>query len=271
MHGKERVIAPRLEAGLGVRCVTPAPGFDTDRFGTFAGDVPRRGSARATAREKALAGMAATGTDLAVASEGTFAPHPEAPLLPIGVELLLLVDRRDGLEIAGEDVTAATNHARAPCRDLAEARAFGGRIGFPDHGLVLTLGEPPRRVHRGLHDLPALAAAVADLQRAAAAEGLPWFAGSDMRADHNPTRMQAIDRAAAALATRAATRCPACELPGFGPVDVRRGLPCALCGLPTPWLLAVVHGCARCPERRELPRADGRQAADPGDCPVCNP
>lgn len=107
MHGKERVIAPVLEARLGVRCVLPPAGFDSDRFGTFSGDVPRRGTAREIARSKAEAGMDATGLDLAVASEGSFGPHPEAFLVQVGAELVLLVDRRHGIEIAGEHVACA--------------------------------------------------------------------------------------------------------------------------------------------------------------------
>lgn len=271
MHGKERVVAPLLEARLGVRCVVPPPGFDSDRFGTFSGDVPRLGTALDAARAKADAGMTASGTDLAVASEGSFVPHPDAPFLQLGAELVLLVDRREHLEIVGEDLTTETNHARRRCRDLDEIRAFGQRTGLPDHGLVLVLGDPPQRVHRGLRDLPALTAAVTDLQRAAANRDVPMFVSSDMRAHHNPTRMRAIERAAAALATRAATPCPGCALPGFGQVEVVRGLPCALCGAPTSWPRAFLHGCARCPTRRELPRPDGRRDVDPGSCPACNP
>lgn len=271
MHGKERVIAPHLESRLGVCCILPLPGFDTDRFGTFSGEVARAGTALDAARAKADAAMRAAGVDLAVASEGSFVPHPDAFLLPIGIELLLLVDRRDGLEIPGEHVTTATNHARRPCRRFDEALAFGERIGFPAHGLLVVLGDPPQRVWRGLRTEPALAAAVAQAMAESARRNLPWFAVSDLRADQNPTRMRAIDAAAATLATRAATRCPACTTPGFGSVEIVRGLPCDQCNEPTSRPRAFVHGCVRCPERRELPRADGVLAADPGSCEHCNP
>lgn len=271
MHGKERVIAPHLEARLGVRCVLPPAGFDSDRFGTFSGEVPRAGTAREAAVAKALAAMDGAGVDLAVASEGSFVPHPDAFLLQVGIELVLLVDRRLGLEIPGEHVTTETNHARRRCRDLAEAAAFGERVGFPEHGLLLVLGEPLQRVWRGLRTPSALAAAVEEVTEEARRRDLPWFVASDMRADQNPQRMRAIDRAAAALAERAATPCPACATPGFGTVDVVRGLPCAECGAPTPRPRAFVHGCARCPERCEVPRTDGVVAADPGGCEFCNP
>ena len=271
MHGKERVIAPPLERLLGVHCELPPEGFDTDRFGTFSGEVVRRGTARDAARAKAAAAMDAAGIDLAVASEGSFGPHPHSFLLHVGAELLLLVDRRLGLEITGEDVTAETNHGGRVCSSLADATAFAGKVGFPEHALIVTVGEPPVRVWRGLGTEAALRDAVAAAVAASAANGLPWSVASDMRADRNPTRMRAIGRAAASLAERAATPCPGCATPGFGQVEVRRGLPCGDCGAPTAQVRALVHGCARCDERRELPRADGATTASPAGCDVCNP
>lgn len=271
MHGKERVIAQRLETALGVHCVLPPAGFDTDRFGTFSGEVPRVGTPRDAARAKAIAAMDAAATDLAVASEGSFVPHPDAFLLQIGIEIVLLVDRRADIEIAGEHVTTETNHARQRCRGLDEASAFAARIGFPTHGLLVVLGEPPQRVWRGLHTEAALRAAVADATREGARDALPWFVTSDMRADHNPTRMRAIDRAAAALAERATTLCPSCATPGFGAIDVVRGLPCSDCGTPTARPRAFVHGCVRCAMRLEVPRTDDVVAAEPAGCDVCNP
>lgn len=271
MHGKERVIAPRLETALGVRCVLPPATFDTDRFGTFSGEVPRVGTPLETARTKATTAMAAAGTDLAVASEGSFVPHPDAFLLQLDVELVLLVDQRLGLEIPGEHVTTEVNHVRRRCRRIDDANAFAARAGFPAHGLLVVVGEPPRRVWRGLHATADLEAAVAEAEHCAAREDLPWFVGSDLRANHNPTRMRAIDLAAAALVERAATLCPDCGTPGFGKVDVVRGLPCSDCGTPSARPRAFVHGCTRCAARREVPRPDGLVVSEPASCDVCNP
>lgn len=271
MHGKQRVIAPQLAARVGVHCIPTSGGFDTDRFGTFSGEVPRTGSALDAARAKAHAALGATAVDLAVASEGSFFPHPDACLLQVGVELLLLVDLRLGIEIVAEHATTATNHARSPCRSLDEALAFGARVGFPAHGLLVLLGDPPRRVWRGLQDPAALAAAVQAAVAASERDGLPCWVATDMRAHQNPTRMLAIECAAAALAERMATACPECGLPGFGKSGVVRGLPCAACGAPTARVRADVHTCVRCPARREIPRQDGRRTADPAGCDACNP
>jgi hypothetical protein len=271
MHGKEAVLAPALESRLGVRCVLPDAGFDTDRFGTFSGEVPRRGTARETARAKARAAMAATAVDLGVASEGSFVPHPEAPLAQLGLELVVLIDLALDLEIVGQDATLETNHARMVCASADDALAFGERIGLPGHGMMLVLGDPPRAVRRGLHDAAEVRLAFDAMRREAADPELAVFAESDMRADRNPTRMRAIGRAAEALAQRAASPCPACGTPGFGEVDAVRGLPCADCGAPTGWVRTLVRGCLRCPVRREVPRPDGLLAVDPASCPHCNP
>lgn len=265
MHGKERAIAPALAARFATVAVVPA-GFDTDAFGMFTGEIARRGSPRDAARAKARAAMAATGLDLAVASEGTFGPHPHAPLLPIGAELVLLLDARTGLEVEAEDVGSDTNFAGAVVRTLAEAEAFAARVGFPDHQLTLR-AHGGGSARRGIADAAALAAAVGELL--ASADRLEI--GTDMRADRNPTRMRAIARAAERLAARAATPCPGCGWPGFGQVDLARGLPCEACGEPTELVAAIVHGCARCNRRARLPRPDGRAVADAGACPQCNP
>ncbi|MFN9757507.1 MAG: DUF6671 family protein [Planctomycetota bacterium] len=266
MHGKERAIAPALAARFGVHAVVPA-GFDTDAFGTFTGEVARRGSPRDAARAKAAAALAATGLDAAIASEGTFGPHPAAPLLPLAAEFLLLVDARSGLEVEAEDVGTATNWAGAPVRDLAEAEAFGARVGFPDHQLVLRVSGDPTATRRGIGNRDELAVAMADLLR----RGGRVEASADMRADRNPTRMRAIARTAERLVERAAMPCPGCGWFGYGFVRAERGLPCEACGEPTELVRALVDGCARCAATTRRPRPDGAATADAGTCPQCNP
>lgn len=271
MHGKERVIAPHAEQHLGVRCFVPKSGFDSDQFGTFSGEIPRAGTPLEAARQKAFAAMDATGVDLAIASEGSFVPHPQVGLIPVGVELVVLFDRRHDLEILGDDVTSETNHARRECRDLDDVVAFASRIGFPEHGLLLVLGEPPIRVVKDLRDQDKLQSAVQAMLAAGKEQGQSLYALSDMRAHRNPTRMLAIERAATTLAKRVVTPCPQCGAPGFGKVDVVRGLPCSLCDLPSNWVRAFVHGCLRCDARLEVPRSDGLASVDPGSCEHCNP
>ncbi|MEZ5908724.1 MAG: DUF6671 family protein, partial [Hyphomicrobiaceae bacterium] len=65
---------------------------------------------------------------------------------------------------------------------------------------------------------------------------------TDMRAHLNPTRMSSIQDAARRLAFKIARRCPDCDQPGFGLVDVERGLPCCDWRTPTRLIRAEIHG-----------------------------
>lgn len=266
MHGKEAVLAPPLRTALGVDVVL-ATGLDTDRFGTFTGSVPRPGDALDAARRKVDAALQRTGDRCAVASEGSFGPHPEVPFVALAAELVLLVDRELGLEVMAEDVGTETNFGAVTVASLPAAMAFAQRIGFPEHQLVVAPVDQPAAAVRGLGDRASLAAALQPLLHAHGQA----VVSTDMRADRNPTRMRAIARAAERLAARAVALCPECGWPGHGPVDRERGLPCGACGEPTRLVQTIVLGCARCGQQQRLGRPDGRTVADPGDCAACNP
>ena len=270
MHSKEQVIAPVLEDALGLR-VEVLRGFDTDRFGTFTREVPRPGTQREAARLKARAALAAVQeADFGLASEGSFGPHPWLPWVAGGRELVMLAVRVGGLELVGADLTAETNHGSRLVGSVDEALAFAQEIGFPTHAVVVMgmhKGEPDvsNGLYKGLMTTEALEAAVRvvlERDRAAHLE-------SDMRAHVNPTRMQAIGRAAQDLVRLALSGCPRCERPGFDVVERLRGLPCAECGLPTRRVRMDIVGCLGCDFREERPPATG--TAPPGECDFCNP
>ena len=63
-HGKERVIAPALEPGLGCT-IEHVSGFDTDPPGTFTRETARAGPQLDAARRKARKGMDFSGLDAA--------------------------------------------------------------------------------------------------------------------------------------------------------------------------------------------------------------
>lgn len=271
MHGKERVLAPLLLDGLSLTCRT-ADGLDTDKFGTFTRERARPGTALDAARAKAAAALALVPeARIAIASEGSFAPHPQIPFAPLGRELVLLLDRETGLEVAGHDTTLDVRYAHVIARSLEDAQGFAARVGFPDHALIVMgcAGEEPSpqaMLAKGIDQPEALAEAVA---QAIAASGAA-FIETDMRAHHNPTRMAAIARAGADLVSRYLSRCPACAQPGFAVTERIAGLPCGWCGTPTTLTLREVLTCTACAHCEE--RAAGDQiAADPAHCPHCNP
>ncbi len=269
-HGKEAAIAPAL-AAVGVTVEVAA--IDTDAFGTFSGEVPRPGDMLETALAKARAGMAATGLDLGLASEGAYG-GTFGGLVGAATELLVLVDDRDDrvlhLVRSGLESNQAARVVEGSGID-GGLRDFLARVGFPAHGLVVfaegDAGAAPEA--KGIVEAAALEAA---LTRALARSSVGRArVETDMRAHLNPTRMARIGELAGAFAERLATPCPACGAWGFGPLDAQRGLPCADCGAGTALVRAVVHGCEVCGLREERPRDDGLVSAEPQWCPLCNP
>jgi hypothetical protein len=271
MHGKESVIAPVLAEAFGLDCVVPA-GFETDRFGTFTREIERTGSQLDAARAKIAAAFDhVPHARLAVASEGSFGPHPWVPFAPLGRELVLLVDRQTGLEIAGQDATMETNFAHVVVDRPAAALAFAERVGFPQHGLIVMgcRGDRPApdiALLKGIVAAEALDRSVRDVVALCGAV----FVETDMRAHVNPTRMQAIARATRDLVRRFRSRCPVCAHPGFDVTERLTGLPCAWCGEPTRVLRAEILRCAACGHRVERSVGE-RVTADPGLCDGCNP
>ena len=136
MHHKEQVMAPILEKGLGVICTTPKD-LDTDSFGTFSGETARTSDALTVARQKCLAAIVTTDCDLAVASEGSFGPHPSAYFATADDELVVLLDRENQLEIIGRSVSFKTNFSGSSITTEQELLDFAAQATFPSHGLIL--------------------------------------------------------------------------------------------------------------------------------------
>lgn len=266
-HGKERVIQPCAEESLAVRCCLPG-NLNTDRWGTFSGEVPRLGHPLAAARLKCEAAMALTGTDLAIASEGSFGPHPSIPFVPVDEEWLLLVDARNGWEIAVRHLSGKTNFAGTEIRTEPALWTFAEKAGFPDHGLVLRdRKNGTASIRKGIVDREELRWAFGEML----AQHGQAFVETDMRALYNPSRMAVIGEAMQRLVEKALCNCPVCEAPGYGVVEQVPGLPCGLCGTPTSGAMAEIWACGPCGYRVERPLASGTPFQDPMWCDVCNP
>jgi hypothetical protein len=274
-HGKQRALARPLRVGLGLELQVP-PGLDTDVLGTFSGEVERSGTAEDTCRRKAELGLRASGCSLAIASEGSFGPHPQVPWLSCGEEILVFLDARRDLLIQERRLALRTNLDQRLVRGPQELADWPARVGFPAHALIVRPHQPTAAaaeqgcgVAKGLQQEAELAAAI----EAAVVHSRDGRARveTDMRADRNPTRMAAIRSLAFALVRRIGRPCPACASPGWGVVETRGGLPCRRCRTPTPLLASEIWGCPACPHRQERPRPDGLERADPQHCPWCNP
>ncbi len=264
MHHKEQAIAPLIESALRVKTQVPDD-FDTDRLGTFTRDIQRPADQLATARLKAEAALALTGESIAIASEGSFGPHPQVPFAACDRELVLLLDTRHQLEIVGEALSTQTNFQGQTIRSVQAALDFAKAVGFPEHGLVVVSSA----IIKGITTEASLIEAVT-----LALEQSPdrqAHIETDMRALYNPTRMQVIGEATAALVQNIKQLCPECGFPGFTTAQRYPGLPCGLCQAATLLTLSVVCRCKHCRFQQTRQFPDGNQFADPTYCPCCNP
>ncbi|NJO39371.1 MAG: hypothetical protein HC769_02330 [Cyanobacteria bacterium CRU_2_1] len=266
MHRKEEAIAPILEP-LGLKVIVP-PNFDTDRFGTFSRDVKRFGTQLEAAKAKAERALQITGETIAIASEGSFVPHPAFPSIPCNRELVLLLDKEQDLEIIGEAISMETNYRQQKIHTVQEAIEFAEAIGFPAHGLIAFINSPgDTQIIKGINTQDELLNAVAlGLQSAK-----ELIIETDMRALYNPTRMKNIAKATHDLIRKIQQVCPNCDCPGFAEAERRKGLPCMLCHFPTELTLTTIYQCKKCGSRQEKLFPDGQEKADPGQCAFCNP
>jgi hypothetical protein len=106
-HKKQNAMAALLEKELGVTCIVPND-LDTDQLGTFSGEIERELSPMDAAKKKCTLAMELTNTDLAIASEGSFGAHPLLYFLPANDEILVLIDKKNGLEIAVREISTKT-------------------------------------------------------------------------------------------------------------------------------------------------------------------
>lgn len=267
MHEKERAVAPAFEEILG--CKIQAVPINTDRFGTFSGEVERICSPLECARRKCLEVFALQEGGICLASEGSFFSDPSLAFCPVNQELLLFFDREKEIECFVSRRFFSSNYASTICENFDAALAFARQIGFPSHGVILRPedGKDPKEIRKGITDLEELFVAFRRCSEKSSDRKVR--VESDMRAHKNPTRMSNIRELAKELAVRLTRFCPECLLPGWGIIGTKPGLPCSVCYSPTELPDSFVYGCCTC-SYREVVRSE-RGASDPGDCPCCNP
>lgn len=267
MHGKEDVIAPLLKEALGV-CIVAATDFDTDAFGTFTGERERLDDPLTTARNKCRAAASRYRCSLAIASEGSFGPHPAMYVAAADDEILVLLDLEHDLEFKVRHISTETNFNGKLLSSWQEVEQFAKDVLFPSHGLV---------ARKAPYDTDALVKGIRSWKHLhrVAHEFLDAhqqvFIETDMRAMHNPTRMKVIEQATRKLIRTIERLCPVCQTPGFDIIDLKEGLPCELCGSPTRSTLAYILVCQRCHYREEQQYPHNKTHESPMYCDWCNP
>lgn len=265
-HSKEDVIAPVLEKALHVKCMVPK-GLDTDQFGTFTGEINRTGSPVDTARKKCMLAMELSGCDIAVASEGSFGPHPSFFFIPANDEVMLFIDRKNGIEIVERELSTDTNFCGREVTTIPELKEFARLAKFPTHGLIIRKSEHEYSdITKGISSWGKLLSCFDVLFKKYGCA----YVQTDMRAMFNPTRMNVIERVALRLARRITSQCPECNYPGFGIVEALPGLPCSFCGTPTKSTIVHLYRCQKCGFTREEKYPGHVFTEEPRYCDVWN-
>lgn len=260
-HAKGSVIGPILRDGLAIE-VIETDAFDTDRLGTFTGEIERILGPLDCARRKAELAIECTGLPVGLGSEGSFGRGPLGPLGTWNTELIACHHAPHGWTIVGR--------AQGPCsvrrevvHDMAAALDFARQIPA-DQALIVSSGS---RHFKALYGIDAVAAATAACL--ALAPRTPVTIDFDLRAQHSPERRARISAAARDLLRRLDSLCPRCGRPDFC-ADLRiPGLPCADCGEPTQAAREHVARCPACGLEAHYPVPGGE--ADPQYCGACNP
>ncbi|KTD46302.1 DUF6671 family protein [Legionella quateirensis] len=264
-HEKEQAIAAPFMTRLS--CTLNVHDFDTDQFGTFTGEIARTLSPYETCLLKAKTAAQRYDYRLAVASEGSFGPHPAFPFVPSDHELMVFIDREHDWIIAEQLVSQKTNYAMITVNKNTDIDAFLKQIQFPSHALTLQARSDNHVVAKGINDFDALT----DYLTVGFKFEKELVLTTDMRAMMNPTRMEVIGELADKLALRIASLCVRCSCPGFGFKSTRGTLPCSFCGSPTSLYEEEVWGCINCEHQEYKRRRDDVLKADPAYCYYCNP
>ena len=266
-HEKEKVIAPLLETGLGLVSFVNAD-FDTDTLGTFSGEVERMFDPITTARKKCLLAMEMSNCDLGIASEGSFGAHPSLFFASADDEFLIFIDKKNDLEIIVRGLSSETNFNGSDIKNEKELLEFADLVHFPSHALILRVSKTDN-IHliKGITNLEDLKRSFHLMQH----KFKNVYAETDMRAMHNPSRMNVIKSATKKLLDKINACCPQCALPGFGITGAKKGLPCSLCGMPTKSTLSLYYSCKKCKYEKEKKYPNKKITEDPMYCDYCNP
>lgn len=266
-HKKQDAMAGLLEKELGVTCIVPE-NLDTDILGTFSGEIERALSPVDAAIKKCMLAMELTGTDLAVASEGSFGAHPLLYFLPADDELLVFIDKKNGLEIIVREVSTKTNFNAKEVNSEEDTLAFAQSALFPSHALIVKdKKDDYTAIAKGIVDTKELLKTFKQFMETYGSV----YIETDMRAHVNPSRMQVIEETTKKLISKIKTACPSCQTPGFGIKEATPGLPCENCKAPTSSTLYYVYACQKCNHTNEAYYPNGKQEEDPTYCDRCNP
>jgi hypothetical protein len=265
-HKKEQVIAPLLLHELNLNAITCTE-LDTDLLGTFSGEIERNLSPIEAAKQKCYLAMDQTQCDMAIASEGSFGPHPTLFFVNADDEILVFIDRKNDIEIIVRQVSTDTNFNGTEIVKKNELKLFAEKALFPSHGLIMR--DKKDSIHEIIKGIDNWEMLQNTFDYFKAKYG-SMYIETDMRAQFNPKRMEVIKQATQKLITKIKSACPQCQIPGFSIIDVKRGLPCKICNMPTESPIAHIYKCNQCAFTL-IKEITEKPFEDPMHCNFCNP
>ncbi len=266
-HRKEQVISPLVIQELGIKEVL-ITNFDTDTFGTFSGEIDRKDDPITTVRNKCLKAMELGDYDLAIANEGSFGPHPTLFFCAANEELMILIDKKNTLEITERVISTETNFDAKEIASEDGLFEFCKRVQFPSHAVILRPAENDyRKIFKGIQEVNELKEAYKHLLSTYSSV----YIETDMRAHKNPSRMKVIEEVTKKLIEKIKSTCPTCSHPGYSITNAQPGLPCQQCHLPTKSTLSYIYSCVGCGHYEEKKHPRGKSWEDPMYCDFCNP
>lgn len=266
-HHKELVIGPPLKAVFGIDFFS-SDCLDTDKLGTFSGEIERNHHPVDAARIKCNMAMDIHQVDMAISSEGSFGPHPQFFFLPADEEYLMFKDRKHEMEVMVKTVSTDTNYGSISLRSVENLPEFLIRVKFPSHGLILRRSiDNYSLIEKGINCQETLYNRVDFFLKNYG----QCYLETDMRAMFNPTRMKIIQNLVNDLIIEMNRICPSCNFPGFSISDVVRGLLCSNCQWPTNSVKEFIYTCKKCHYRSFEINAGAKKEEDPMYCDYCNP
>ncbi|MFM8596661.1 MAG: DUF6671 family protein [Flavobacteriales bacterium] len=259
-HYKEQIIAPLLEK-IGIQ-VEVIQHFDTDLFGTFTGEIPRKEGPEVTVKEKCLAGMMRAGARVGLASEGSFGAHPSIPFIGANEEWLCYIDLDRHIEVFARSISTEMTHDAINSKEQSKLPDFLLKNGFPKQGLVFKDLSTDLIIRKGIQDHEQLTALIDQFPN--------WQIETDLRAHQNPLRQKNIALATEDLIKRLKSCCPQCAYPDFSIRNLSGALECECCGSPTSSYRFQVFTCEHCQYMEKILRKD-KILEDPQYCQNCNP
>ncbi len=242
--------------------------MDTDSFGTFSGERPRSMGVRETLEGKVkLACELYPNRRLFLASEGSFAPHPEFPWIMANHEVLFFFDREKDLKLFADSLSIETVAISKEIHESTRIEDVLKEASFPEHALIIRSGADEKMIFKGIKSKDELEKAL----KTCLNKGPIVFVQNDLRSHMNPTRQKVIFSAGERLLEKLTSLCQSCGSPGFSVSETISGLPCQACGRASRFPEFMIFSCPSCGHKVKRPRLDGKKEIDPGECDFCNP